>query len=386
MRGSIQKKGKVYYAVIAFGPKRKWFKGKGGTKKAAQKKLTDILKEIDDDTYEEIPETTFSEFADLWLKNYAEVHVKPATLVGYKNIVERLLKPVFGESLLTTIKTGKLQAYVADRLQKVSPKTVINEIVVIKLMFKHAHRWSYLKQNPADLVERPKTTKSEIEILNPDEVEILLNNASGNYRVAFLTVVMTGFRAGELWGLQWGDVDWNSKQIHVRRSLWKGKFQAPKSKYSIRNVDIPDMLVSELKKWRLACPSNDHDVIFPSPEGSLSQHDNVIKRHFNSALRRAKLRHVSFHSLRHTNASIRIHAGQNIKYLSTQLGHSSIKITLDIYGHLFNDEGFNRQQADLLEASFSAVRKPLEEAPKTIKKDLENVSKSLIINGSGDRI
>ena len=352
MRGSIQKKGKTYYAVVAFGPKRKWFKGKGGTKKAAEKKLTDILKEVNDDTYEEIPETTFNEFADLWIKSYAKVQVKPATLVGFTDIVERLLKPVFGQSRLTTIKTGKLQAYVADRLQYVSPKTVINEIVVIKRMFKHAHSWGYLKQNPADLIERPKTTKSDIEILNPGEVKLLLDNSTSHYHVAFLTVVMTGLRAGELWGLKWSDVDWNSKQVYVRRSLWKGNFQTPKSKYAIRRVDIPDMLVSELKKWKLACPANDHDVMFPSPEGSLSQHDNVIKRHFNTALRRAKLRHVTFHSLRHTNASMRIHAGQNIKYLSTQLGHSSIKITLDIYGHLFNDEDFNRKQADLTRSFF----------------------------------
>ncbi len=130
------------------------------------------------------------------------------------------------------------------------------------------------------------------------------------------------------------------------------------------------MLVGELKKWKLACPVNEYDVIFPSTEGKLSQHDNVVKRHYNSSLRRAGLRHVSFHSLRHTNASMRIFAGQNIKYLSTQLGHSSIKITLDIYGHLFNDAEFNRQQADLLEASFASVRNPLENSPQNEKKDL----------------
>ncbi len=334
----------------------------------------------------DIPETTFNDFADLWLKSYAEVHVKPATLVGYKDIVNRLLKPVFGQYQMTSIKTGKLQAYIADRLQQVSPKTVINEVVVIKRMFKHAHRWGYLKQNPTDLIDRPKVTKSEIEILNPDEVQLLLDNATSHYRVAFLTDVLTGLRAGELWGLQWGDVDWNSKQIYVRRSLWRGNFQTPKSKYAIRRVDIPDMLVRELKKWKLASPATEDDVIFPSPEGSLSQHDNVVKRHFNPSLRRAGLHHVSFHSLRHTNASMRIHAGQNIKYLSTQLGHSSINITLDIYGHLFNDEDFNRKQADLLETSFNSVRKPLEDHAKMTKKGPTENRKSLILNGSGDRI
>ena len=66
------------------------------------------------------------------------------------------------------------------------------------------------------------------------------------------------------------------------------------------------MLVSELKKWKLACPVNEYDLVFPSPEGKLSQHDNVVKRYFKTALTKAKLRTVSFHSLRHSNASIRI--------------------------------------------------------------------------------
>jgi integrase len=108
--------------------------------------------------------------------------------------------------------------------------------------------------------------------------------------------------------------------------------------------------------------------MFPSKEGNITCHDNVMKRHYEPALRKAGLRHVTFHSLRHTNASLRIHAEQNIKYMSTQMGHSSIKVTLDVYGHLFNDEEFNRQQVDLLQTSFQSVRNPLEKPlPETEK-------------------
>ena len=168
--------------------------------------------------------------------------------------------------------------------------------------------------------------------------KLLEKNDSGLYKTAFLTAILTGVRAGELWGLKWGDLDWNSKRLYVRRSVWKNDFQTPKSKNSIRNIDLPDNLVFELKKWKLACPISEHDLMFPSVEGQITCHDNAIKRHFNPALRKAELRHVSFHSLRHTNASLRIRAEQNIKYMSMQMGHSSVKITLDTYGHLFNDE------------------------------------------------
>ena len=359
MKGSIQKKGNVFYAVVAVNGKRKWFKG-GGTKKAAQKKLNEILPEIDQGTYRELTKATFKEFSEVWLKSYAEPGVKPSTLAGYKDIIKRLFTPAFGHYNISDIVTGHLQAFVADRLKSVSAKTVTNEIVVMKEMFKHAQRWGYLKHNPAEYVERPRTTKSEIEILSPDEVDKMLGKANAHYRLAFLSDFLTGMRAGELWGLQWADIDWNSKRIYVRRSLWKGQFQTPKSKCSIRKIDIPEMLIQELKKWKLACPINEHDLVFPSPEGKLSQHDNVVKRYFNSALRQAGLRQVSFHSLRHSNASMRIQAGQNIKYVQTQMGHASINITLDIYGHLFNDADFNRQQVELLEHSFKSVRNPLE--------------------------
>ena len=387
MRGSIQKKGNTYYAVIATNGKRKWFKG--GLKKEAQVILTDKLKEIDSGTYKEIPKTTFNEFSNLWLNSYAEPSVKPSTLSGYTDTITRLLKPVFGQTYLTEITTGSLQKYVADRLKNVSGKTVCNEVMVIKLMFKHAYRWGYLKHNPAEYVERPRTTKPEIDILSPEAIEKLLSSSNGHYGIALITAIYTGMRAGELWGLQWGDIDWFSKQIHVRRSLWKRQFQTPKSKCSLRRIDMTDKLVRELKQWKLACPNNEHDVVFPSPEGKLSQHDNVVKRYFNQALRKAGLRQVSFHSLRHSNASMRIQAGQNIKYIQSQMGHASINITLDIYGHLFDDKNFNRLQAELLESSFKndlPVRNPLENSPFFTKKGLTENRKSLILFGSGDRI
>ncbi len=232
-------------------------------------------------------------------------------------------------------------------------------LTILKEMFKHALRWGYAKSNPAEYVERPRLTKPDIEILSPDEIKKLLGKSQPHYRIAFLTGFLTGMRAGELWGLQWGDIDWNSKQIYVRRSLWKKLFQPPKSKSSVRKIDMTDGFVKELKAWKLACPVSEHDLCFPSPEGKLSLHDNVVKRYFNQALRGAELRQVSFHSLRHSNASMRIQAGQNIKYIQGQMGHASINITLDVYGHLFNDDVFNRKQAELLDS----VRNPLENSP-----------------------
>jgi len=125
-------------------------------------------------------------------------------------------------------------------------------------------------------------------------------------------------------------------------------------------VDITPSLMIELKKWKLVCIPNEHNLVFPSPEGNISCHDNVIKRYFAPVLEKAGLRHVCFHSLRHTNASIRIMGGQSPKLIQEQLGHASIQVTMDIYGHLFEDTGFKSQQAELIDVVLNSVRKPLE--------------------------
>ncbi len=365
MKGSVQKKGNIYYAVIAINRKRKWYRG-GPAKKDAQKVLNEKLNEIDKGTYLEIPKTTFRQYGRIWLKNYAQVRVKPSTYASYEDIVNRLLIPVWGSFPMINVSTKHLQIYVADRSKEVSAKTVCNEIVVIKEMFKHAHRWGYVKTNPAEHLERPKMVRPEIEILNPEEIRKLIPKTTLPYRLAFMAAVLTGLRAGELWALKWSDIEWDSLQIYVRQSVWRGNFQTPKSKYSVRKVDIPELLSLELKRWKLSCPKNEQDLVFPNTEGRITSHDNIVKRHFEPALKRAGLRHVSFHSLRHTNASMRISAGQNIKYIQNQLGHSSINITLDIYGHLFNDANFNRQQVKLLESSISSAKIAIEKAPLQI--------------------
>ena len=175
MTGSIHKKGKTYYIVFRFhdsnnGKRSQIWIPAGKSKKEADKKLTEMTGEVHNGTYREIKKIIFADFAKLWLSSYAEMKVKPSTLRSYKDIISKHLIPVMGDYQLTEISTDKLQRYVAMRLQKVKPKTFINEIVPLKEMFKHAVRWGYLKVNPAEYVERPRLHRKEIEILPLDEV------------------------------------------------------------------------------------------------------------------------------------------------------------------------------------------------------------------------
>ena len=105
--------------------------------------------------------------------------------------------------------------------------------------------------------------------------------------------------------------------------------------------------MKELKKWRLACPKTDLGLVFPNEAGNHINNKNMIRRHFRPALFAAGCPAIRFHDLRHTNASIRLENGENIKYIQTQLGHASPTITLNVYAHLMKDR--NPEAAQRLE-------------------------------------
>ena len=204
MQGCLQKKNKAYYVVLPINGKRKWFKG-GATKRDAQKVLNDKLSEINSGCYKEIPKTTFKTFSKHWLKTYAEVNVKPSTLARYTDVIERLLIPAFWYYQMSDISVGQLQLFVSERLKKISARTVVQELTVIKINVQARHEMgNRSKLNPAELLDRPKFEKTEIELLTPEEVDKFLATISGHYRVAFLTAVFTGMLGRRTLGLAVG--------------------------------------------------------------------------------------------------------------------------------------------------------------------------------------
>ncbi len=356
------KRGRIWYVRLQRNGKDYWKSTKTEKVTLAREIRDQILAGIKaEQEKEEIPpeqRLTFKQFVEKW-KMIKTGNVKPSTMSRYKNIITCFLEPQFGFKPFSEITTQELVEFSSERMRKVAaPKTAINQIALLKMMFREAKRWGYLKMDPAVELERPRNRHHEIDILTPAELSLLVNNTEDQYRTAFQTAIMTGVRAGELWGFQWPDFQPAARQLFVRRTVWGGQFQTPKTKNARRAIDLTDELVHELKVWKLRCPPNEHSLMFPSPAARITQHDNMMKRVFIPALKRAGLRQVSFHSLRHSNASIRIKNGQNLKYLSKQLGHSSVAFTLDVYGHLFeDDQEFLRKQAGLLAGAIPAKAK-----------------------------
>jgi integrase len=381
----LMKRGRIWYVRLQRDGKDFWKSTKTEKVTLAREIRDKILSGIKaEEEKREIPpeqRLTFKQFVEKW-EQIKTGSVKPSTMSRYKNIITCFLEPQFGDKPFSQITTQELVEFASERMRQVAaPKTAINQIALLKMIFREARRWGYLKIDPAVEVERPRNRDHEIEILTPKELSLLIVNSEYHYRTAFRTAIMTGVRAGELWGLQWPDFQPATKQLYIRRTVWNGQFQTPKTKNAKRAIDLPDELVHELRIWRPRCPPNEHNLMFPSPERSITQHDNMMKRIFIPALQKAGLRQVSFHSLRHSNASIRIKKGQNLKYLSKQMGHSSVAFTLDVYGHLFkDDQEFLREQAGLLAGALPAQTKE-----QTKSDSSKTIAKTVAVQKKGSR-
>jgi integrase len=210
---------------------------------------------------------------------------------------------------------------------------------------------------------RADQPKPEISPLTREEVALFLKaareHAPREYPL-FLCAVRTGLRLGELLGLQWGDIDFTGRFIEVRRNRVAGRTTTPKSG-KIRRVDMSRQLTETLRALRTARKAEAlrrgwrqvPEWVFCNEAGRPLDGDNLRHRVFYRILAKAGLRRIRFHDLRHTFASLLIQNRESLAYVRDQLGHASIQLTVDTYGHLV--PGANRQAVDWLDDAFDAT-------------------------------
>lgn len=334
-------------------------------RKRAERFLTDVVKKVQDGTYVEIKPTTFKAFAERWLEGLGDL--KPSTRDAYTSMLTRRLIPAFGDRALTGLGVEDVNAWLQARDGTLRTKTLRNHLGLLHKLFEDAREQGYLGVNRLSrsrALRRPRPLReddeAEIEVLTPAEANQLLDALAPADLPLFFTAVCTGMRLGELLGLQWGDVDEAGRRIHVRRTAYRGALYVPKSKRSRRSIDAGDQLLAVLSRWRRErhgeAPPPPDAFVFPSAAGGPLDPDNLRHRVWAPTLAKAKLRHVRIHSLRHTFTSMLIAQGENPKYISAQLGHASVQITLDRYGHLFPDEkrgAATRLEQQLVAGGFS---------------------------------
>ncbi|TWA74901.1 phage integrase family protein [Azospirillum brasilense] len=178
------------------------------------------------------------------------------------------------------------------------------------------------------------------------------------WRPLLVTAIFTGMRASELRGLRWPSVDIQAGVIRVReRADRYQKLGPPKSKAGRRDIPLAPMVINTLREWRLVCPVTELDLVFPSEAGGILLHTNLLRQGFHTLLKACELMGAKdteppypFHSLRHAAASLFIEQGWTPKKVQTVMGHSSVQVTFDVYGHLFPSPDDDRAAMEQLQA------------------------------------
>ena len=289
------------------------------------------------------PPETLGEFAGGWLERYA-LRVRPSTLARVRDVLPHL--ELFATIALDEIRPAAVEDHVAA-LARRAPRQAELALRVLKQVLANAKERGHLVDEGVFRVKAPRRDQLEMRFLAWHEVEELAANTIVPYGNLVLLAALTGLRQGELFALRDRDVDLDAMTVQVEHGAYQGELVPVKTRASRRRVDLSSTAARVLRKQLLARKPNDLGLVFPSPEGRILNDDNFRHRVFRPAVRRTKLTGLRFHDLRHTYAALMVAAGAHPKYLQAQMGHSSIRVTLDLYGHLFPDA--NRGVLDALD-------------------------------------
>lgn len=304
----------------------------------------------------------FKEFAEKWLNDFARVNLKKTTFQRMKNTTIRVYA-AFGHLRVDSITRGQIQAFVDDMAKNgknmktgkpLSRKSIVHHLNFLSDVFNYALRFDMIDSNPCNHIFVPKGEKKEKEIYTVEEMKQLfklINQYAPLKYKAFLTLaVYSGFRNGELMGLEWKDVDWENNVISVRRTsnytVTDGNYtDTPKTKSSIRSLKLPQQVfdvLSELRESQLKNKENlgtkwiDSDKLFVTEVGKPLHRGSPYKWQCEFTERHG-MRFCDIHSLRHFNATVLINAGVDTATVSSALGHSNISTTTNIYFHAIRE-------------------------------------------------
>lgn len=301
---------------------------------------------------------TVAEAGERYLVHLASIGRKRSTLMDYESHLRVHLAPFFRAKQLHRIEAKDVEAFIASRRRKGrAPKSILNYLGLLHAIFEFGRRRGWNTENPCKLVDKPRSDGADpdIRFLDESELEALLAAAPDNRigsvnRVMWLTAAMTGLRQGELLALRWMDVDWSSGRIRVRRSFVRGEFGQPKSQRSLRSVPLAGRVSSELTAHRASSAfAGERDLVFGHPElGIPLERSRVLKR-YKAAAKRAGIREVRFHDLRHTFGTRMAAAGVPMRTLQEWMGHRDYKTTL-----IYADYAPIAHERDFVERAFGA--------------------------------
>jgi len=276
--------------------------------------------------------------------------LKSTTWSSYETSMRVHILPNFGQLCLDDLTRVEMKEFVAELVEKGLARDSIRLILaVLGIIYNQAIEDKIVSENPAKRLgtfyRQAPVKHEEITPLTEEESLLFLGTTlkyEPKQYPLFLCALHTGMRSGELAGLQWPDIDWHGKFLEVRRAINRlGEVSSVKTKMGRRRVDLSDDLLEALSNLRRqmqeeAMRKGKNEIpkwVFANYRGSFLDMNNVKRHHFKRTLRKAGLRDIRFHDLRHTFASQLLCNGANILYVSQQLGHANPQITMKIYSH-----------------------------------------------------
>lgn len=323
----------------------------------------------------------FEDFARQWFKEYAEIHLKQRTIEGYHQMEKRIYKAI-GHIRLDKLTPRHIQQFIVDLCSaeredgrnrnggKLSTKTIKLYKSMISTICDYAVKMQMIPANPCRNVTIPRVITPEKEFYTIEEAQQMLdlfrNEPDSNFKyVCFYTLaVYTEFRLGEMLGLEWKDVNFETNVISVNRTCLYSKAkgglytETPKTQQSRRSLKVPQGVIDVLLRWkelqnvqrqRVGSKWIETDRIFTKWNG-LTLDRSAPGYFYKQFCERTGMRYVTTHSMRHLNASLLINAGVDVKTVQSCLGHSTATTTLQIYAH-----SFQTAQAAAMEAVAEAL-------------------------------
>jgi integrase len=310
---------------------------------------------------------TVAEAGRKWIAD-AEDRLEPATVESYRQHLADHIIPYIGAVKLSQLTVPIVREFM-DRLRRIdkddslsprSPAMIKKVVGDLGSILADAQERGLVAQNVVRSLnphkkrrqaERRQKAKLEVgkDIPTPEEIRAIVAHLKGRWRPLLLTAIFTGLRASELRGLRWPDVDLRKSELHVRQRADRfNTIGKPKSAAGQRTIPLPPIVVNALREWKLICPKSELGLVFPTGTGGVENHSNILTRALapvqvaaGVVAKDGKARYSGLHALRHFYASWCINRredgglGLPLKVVQHRLGHSSIQMTSDVYGHLF---------------------------------------------------
>jgi integrase len=310
---------------------------------------------------------TVAQAAEDWIK-YVELEKRErTTVVQYRNHVDNHINPRLGREKLAKLTTPRIQAFRDDLLAALSRAQAKKVLTSLKSLLKDAQRRGHAAQNVALGVSIKRDNRDKlrlkvgVDIPTPDEIKRIIHAATGRLRPFLIVAIFTGLRSSELRGLRWADLDLEAKELHVRQRADRyNEMGKPKSEAGERVIPLGPLVVNTLREWRLACPKGELDLALPNAMGKIWNHAGIVRAMGRTVVEAAvvdakgEAKYTGLHSLRHFYASWLINRKRDgglelpAKTVQARMGHSSVVITMDTYGHLFpgSDDGSELAEAE----------------------------------------